>query len=102
MSDAILVIGGPKHGKRIAMPDDSYRLAMMRSTERDWLRHMTSDPFAPIDVETVHYEIVRIPVGPGPERLIRAAYHPDITRDTALRVLGDLVMKAWTSYKGDF
>lgn len=84
-----IILGGPKHGTRIVGRYDYLEMAecppIRWADDRDLFETLT------IKRTTYRMKRLRFPGG----RHIPAYVHPDISDDTAERLLADLVIAAW-------
>lgn len=95
MTDTVTILGGPQHGKRIGVHNLRGDLQMHEAPR--WGPFWREPPDAEVPMPgALTFPIITLPVRPGRE--IKAAVHPDITRDTGVRLLGDLVYAAWSQY----
>lgn len=95
----MIILGGVKHGERIWVEDHAHQVMMLaQQTSRFKVGYIPQAYFDAhyaddLTVNIVSYRLIKLPL--SPTRAIRAAVHPDISEDTARRLLADLVTAAW-------
>lgn len=92
MSNEVLIIGGKRHGETLRVPDSAPYLTM--ADYRSDIRAFDYGGNATISSRSgrVDYTLERVPVG---SRHVTIARHPDLLRDTAVRVASDMIMAAF-------
>lgn len=87
------MLGGPYHGKRYALADDShlFNIVQMKWDYASWHRVNAGDTL----IEPVSCPVVRISVG---QQYAKAILYPDIQRHTGAKLLEDYVLAAWDAY----
>lgn len=90
--DSILIVGGPKHGERMSFPEVRHMLQMVEPEDTYFKATFYYGAYNDINMKTTSYTIGNFPVG---HRGIRFAWHPDLSEDTARRVVSDMLMAGW-------
>lgn len=97
LDDDVIILGGQRHGKRYSINPMSHTFNMMRPvgiTGAYW--PLSDSPTAALTPEIDAYNLIDIPLPGG--QSIRGAVHPHLSRETGIRMLTDLVLRAWREY----
>ncbi|MDG4825995.1 hypothetical protein O7635_29450 [Asanoa sp. WMMD1127] len=92
-----IMIGGPKNGQLVELRTGDESVMMIDSSRlraisfRDWDDMSYRYPEA-LEVPSLRCDVIRMRLG---GRTVYGIHHPEISRDTAERYLGDLVANAW-------
>ncbi|WP_200209084.1 hypothetical protein [Micromonospora coerulea] len=88
-----VILGGKKHGERIATRSDVVSMPEMPKLRDLYLTTDEMRYLYDLPVSVVNYRLKKLAFPGG--RFVAAYVHPDITDDTAERLLADLVIAAW-------
>jgi hypothetical protein len=91
----VLMIGGPKHGKVVAMPSGGSYLSYIDSPAGapSFATVALADEYAVWPLKTVSCPIIQVRLGPREVR--RVAHAPGISKDTAESYFWDVVVDAY-------
>ena len=97
MNSSAVMLGGPRHGERWALPENASRWNTIQPP--DLTRWTYVETMADCDramaLDTISCEVVNLAVG---QHTVKAIRWPDVKADTAKRLLADYVLAAFEGY----